>query len=204
MKQRILGLLTVLGVFLVCHLETLPLSLAATLHYARPKLERREVRIPIRNFSLTDQSNHAFEFGELRGKIVLVDFAYTTCPDVCPLLTAAMAAVQRGLKPGERDKVHLLTVTTDPEVDSPAVLAAYAKRYGADFSNWSFLTGRERSLAKVWKTFGVGVKRIARGLVNHTPLTAVVDAEGVMRFGYYGTAPDSKTVLKDMRSLLAQ
>jgi protein SCO1/2 len=203
-KRKVIGLLTAVSILLVFHLKNLQLPFAATLHYASPKLERREVRIPLQNFSLTDQSDQVFEFGRLRGKIVLVDFAYTTCPDVCPLLTAAMATVQRELEPGERDQVHLLTVTTDPEVDSPAVLAAYARRYGADFSNWSFLTGHEPSLAKVWKNFGVGVKRIARGLVNHTPLTAVVDAKGVMRFGYYGTAPDSKMVLGDIRSLLAR
>lgn len=203
MKRRIIGLSIYLSAILAFQFESLELPFAATLHYEHPKLERREVRIPIRDFSLTDQSNKIFKFDSFKGKVFVVEFAYTTCPDVCPLMTAAMRSVQDELTAAERKLVHLIMMTTDPEVDSPAVLASYAKRYRVDLSNWSFLTGDEPSLAKVWKNFGVGVKKIARGLVDHTPLTAIIDQNGVMRFGYYGTAPDSKTVLRDMRSLLS-
>ncbi len=91
-------------------------------------------------------------------------FAYTTCPDVCPLITAALRQVQSGLTAEERKKAFLLTITTDPEIDSPKVLAGYAKRYGAELANWSFLTGDQAALQKVWKNFGVGVKRKAPGL----------------------------------------
>lgn len=203
MKRRMMGLLISLSAILAFHLEGLELPFAATLHYEHPKLERREVRIPIRDFLLTDQSNKIFKFERFKGKVLLVEFAYTTCPDVCPLMTAAMRSVQDELTAAERKLVHLIMVTTDPEVDSPAVLASYAKRYRVDLSNWSFLTGDEPSLAQVWKNFGVGVKKIARGLVDHTPLTAIIDQNGVMRFGYYGTAPDSKMVLRDMRTLLS-
>ena len=203
MKRINIGFLITLGAILVFHVAGLEHLFAATLHYAHPKLERREVRIPIRDFSLTDQSNKIFKFNSFKGKVLLVDFAYTTCPDVCPLMTAAMRSVQDELTSAERKLVHLIMVTTDPEIDSPAVLASYARRYRVDFSNWSFLTGDAPSLAQVWKNFGVGVKKIARGLVDHTPLTALIDQNGVMRFGYYGTAPDAKMVLKDMRALLS-
>jgi len=203
MKRRTIVFLITLSAILTFQLERAEGLFAATLHYAHPKLERREVRIPIRDFSLTDQSNKIFKFHSFKGRVLLVDFAYTTCPDVCPLMTAAMRSVQDELTPAERKLVHLIMVTTDPEIDSPAVLASYAKRYHVDLSNWSFLTGDEPSLAQVWKNFGVGVKKIARGLVDHTPLTAIIDQNGVMRFGYYGTAPDSKMVLRDMRRLLS-
>lgn len=164
-------------------------------------LQRREVRLPIEDFSLTDQSGRILRFESLRGKVVLVAFAYTTCPDVCPLITAALRQVQSSLTAKERASVQLLTVTTDPEIDSPKVLAAYAMRYGAKLDNWAFLTGDVKSLSKVWRNFGVGVKRKARGLVDHTPLTAVVDQQGVLRFAFVGPLPDAKQVLSDMRSL---
>jgi cytochrome oxidase Cu insertion factor (SCO1/SenC/PrrC family) len=109
-----------------------------------------------------------------------------------------------GLPPEERKKVFLLTITTDPEIDSPKVLGNYGKRYGAEFTNWSFLTGDQSALQKVWKNFGVGVKRKGRGLVNHTPLTALVDRRGKMRVAYVGPSPDAKLVLRDVRQLLAQ
>ena len=167
-------------------------------------VERRAVVIPINDFTLIDQSSRPFKFSELTGRVVVVTFAYTTCPDVCPLITAALRQVQSGLAPDERRKVFLLTITTDPEIDSPAVLASYAKRYSADPSNWSFLSGDQAALEKVWKNFGVGVIRRARGLVDHTPLTAMVDRHGKMRVAYIGPAPNVKIVLQDVRNFLAQ
>ena len=177
-------------------------SAASAPHLALKPVERREVKLPIDDFSLTDQGGKTFQFKNLRGKVVVVAFAYTTCPDVCPLITAALRQVQTHLSNGERKNSHLLTVTTDPEIDSPKVLAGYAKRYGAELSGWSFLTGEEATLKTVWKNFGVGVKRKARGVVDHTPLTAIVDRHGALRFAYIGPSPDVKSVLRDMRSLM--
>lgn len=175
----------------------------STVHREDQVAGRRRVNIPIAGFSLTDQSGNPFGFQSLRGKVALVIFVYTTCPDVCPLLTSRMVLVQKNLQAKERPSVFLLGITTDPEVDSPQVLKEYAGRYGVDFSNWSFLTGSQRELAPVWKSFGVQVQRKARGLVNHTPLTALVDGQGIMRFTYSSAAPDHNTILRDIRSLLA-
>ncbi|HEX6770323.1 MAG TPA: SCO family protein [Candidatus Binatia bacterium] len=177
----------------------------AVAHEVQKKtVERRAVVIPINAFTLVDQNSREFQFSKLTGRVVVVAFAYTTCPDVCPLITAALRQVQGGLTADEHKRVFLLTITTDPEIDSPKVLAGYGKRYGADFANWSFLTGDQAALQKVWKNFGVGVDRKARGLVDHTPLTAVVDRQGKMRVAYVGPAPDAKAVLRDVRGLLAQ
>lgn len=176
---------------------------AASSPVVAQRAQRREVQMPVRDFSLTDQRGRRFRFQTVRGRVILLAFGYTTCPDVCPLITAAMREVQANLIPAERNTVFLLTVTTDPEVDEPEVLASYSKRYGADLSNWAFLTGNEQSLAQVWKNFGVRVHRKARGLIDHTALTAVIDQRGAMRFAYYGASPDPKVVLQDIRSLLA-
>lgn len=165
---------------------------------------RREVRLPIEDFSLTDQAGRSFRFQALKGRVVLVTFMYTTCPDVCPLLTANMRLAQESLRPSERTAVFFLSITTAPEVDTPSVLKSYGERYKVDFSNWSFVTGDQKSLERVWKIFGVKVERKARGLVNHTTLTGVIDREGVLRFAYYGAAPDPKRILQDVRGLLGQ
>jgi protein SCO1/2 len=117
-------------------------------------------------------------------------------------MTAALRSVQTSLSATEHENVYLLTITTDPEIDSPNVLTAYAKRYHADLSHWAFLTGDPPALAQVWKIFGVRVVRRARGLVDHTPLTAVIDQSGIMRFAYHGAAPDAKIILQDIRSLI--
>lgn len=181
------------------------LGVHAVAHEVQKKtVERRAVVIPINAFTLVDQNSREFQFSKLTGRVVVVAFAYTTCPDVCPLITAALRQVQSGLSADEHKKVFLLTITTDPEIDSPKVLAGYGKRYGADFANWSFLTGDQAALQKVWNNFGVGVNRKARGLVDHTPLTALIDRQGKMRLAYIGPAPDAKAVLRDVRGLLAQ
>ncbi|MBI2999839.1 MAG: SCO family protein, partial [Deltaproteobacteria bacterium] len=122
---------------------------------------RREVRIPIQDFSLTDQEGRPFRFQSLKGKAVLVGFIYTSCPDVCPLITASMQSVQRSLNGRERKSVRFLSITTDPEIDSPDILKSYAGRYEVDFSNWFFLTGDVKALQPVWKAFGVKVERKA-------------------------------------------
>ena len=163
--------------------------------------ERRELRIPVENFALTDQVSRRFEFEALRGKVAVVTFAYTTCPDVCPLVTAAMRQAQESLSDEERRATYFVTITTDPEIDTPPVMAAYARRHGVDLVNWAFLTGDEAALKKVWKNFGVGVRRKARGLIDHTTLTAVVDRGGTMRIAYIGTSPDAKTIRQDVRKL---
>ena len=191
--------------FVVLALSINCLAVQAVAHDVPQKnVERRAVVVPINEFTLVDQNSRELQFSKLTGRVVVVAFAYTTCPDVCPLITAALRQVQNGLTPDEHKKVFLLTITTDPEIDSPKVLAGYGKRYGADFANWSFLTGDQAELQKVWKNFGVGVKRKGRGLVDHTPLTAVVDRQGKMRVAYVGPSPDAKVVLRDVRGLLAR
>ena len=178
---------------------------AASAPHSAPKpVERRQVNVPVVDFILTDQAGNAFQFKNLHGKVVVVAFAYTTCADVCPLITAALRQVQSKLSVDERKASYLLTVTTDPEIDSPKVLAGYAKRYGAELDGWSFLTGSETALKSVWKNFGTGVKRKGRGLVDHTPLTAIVDRHGVLRFAFISPSPDVAVVLKDIRSLLTE
>jgi protein SCO1/2 len=165
-------------------------------------VERREVRLPIQNFTLTDQRGRRFDFQSLRGKVAIVTFAYTTCPDICPLITATMLQVQESLTDEERRAVYFVTVTTDPEIDTPMALSAYAKRYAVDPANWAFLTGEEPALKKVWQNFGVGVRRKARGLVDHTTLSAIVDRNGNMRVAYTGAPPEARAFLQDVRKLM--
>ena len=199
-KEVVVGIV-VAGAFL-CGEQNRAISGEPHLHSITKPASRRQLHLPIPDFSLTDQTGKPFKFQTLRGKVVLVAFVYTTCPDVCPLMTASMRLVQEKLRDRERGAVFLLSITTDPEVDSPQVLKAYGERYGIDFYNWLFLTAELQTLAPVWKAFGVGVQRKARGLVDHTPLIALIDAKGVMRFGYVGGSPDHKMILRDIDFLL--
>jgi len=154
------------------------------------------------DFVLLNQNGTRFESAKLRGKVVVIDFIYTTCTDVCPLFTANFAQLQRTLNKEHAGDVFFISITTDPEVDSPKVLKAYAQRYGADFNNWAFLTGTEEQLKAVWKGLDIRVIRKGRGLVQHTSLTTILDRQGLRRFNHFGEKWQTKDVLADISTLL--
>jgi protein SCO1/2 len=164
---------------------------------------RKAVAIPVPDFTLQDQNGKPFRFADARGKLVVATFIFTTCPDVCPLLSAKFAAIQRALDEQERRDVLLLSITTDPEIDTSAVLRAYAKRYKAHPERWLFLTGPAAQLAAVWRQFGVNVRKSGPGRVQHTALTTLIDRGGVRRYDYYTDGWREQTVLKDLASLRA-
>jgi protein SCO1 len=189
---------------------TLALVVFSSIALETPALETRKnepkrpsaanVRAP--NFILIDQDNQRFDSAKLRGKVVALNFIFTTCSDVCPIFTANLAQVQQTLNGRYGERVFFVSVTTDPEVDSPKVLKAYAQRYNADLKNWAFLTGSETELNRVWKSFGIRVIRKARGLIQHDSLTTVIDQQGARRFNHYGEKWRVKELEKDMLSLL--
>jgi protein SCO1/2 len=154
-------------------------------------------------FVLLNQDGNRFDSTSLRGKVVVLNFIFTTCTDVCPLFTANFAQLQRTLK-NEEPALFLVSITTDPEVDSPKVLKAYAQRYGADFRNWAFLTGSESQLKPVWKAFDVRVIKKGRGLVQHTSLTTLIDRQGIRRFNFFGEKWPLKDLLRDTSALLEE
>jgi protein SCO1/2 len=164
---------------------------------------RKTVSVPVQDFTLTDQDGKEFRFQSLRGKVVLITFIFTTCPDFCPLLTAKLSHIQRKLQAERKDGYFLLTITTDPEIDKPSVLKSYGERYRVDLRSWAFLTGDEKDLSKVWDTFGVKVKKLSNGQVHHTGLTVLVDREGIQRVNYFGDRWQEKEILKDLETLAA-
>jgi protein SCO1/2 len=168
------------------------------------EIGRRVVNREVADFKLTDQDGKGFNFASARGKVVLVTFVFTTCPDVCPLFTANFAAIQRQLEEKKIKDYLLLTITTDPERDTAKVLKDYAGRFKADFSRWSFLTGSRADLSRVWKIFGVNVLKTDSGQVQHTSFTTLIDHQGKRRVDYYGDKWREKEVLKDIEWLRAQ
>jgi protein SCO1/2 len=154
------------------------------------------------DFMLIDQNGRPFHSNRLRGKVVAVNFIFTTCPDICPIFTAAFAQLQRKLDGRTRSGLFFLSITTDPESDSPRVLKTYAQRHGANLQNWAFLTGNEAQLKQVWKDFGVRVIRRDRGSIQHTNITAVLDRDGIRRFNYLGQKWQLDDLQNDIVSLL--
>jgi protein SCO1/2 len=112
-----------------------------------------------------------------------------------------LASIQRILEKEDRDDYLLLTITTDPARDTPAKMKAYARAFHADFRRWHFLSGSREALAQVWKEFGVTVKDLGNGQIQHTNLTTLIDTKGIRRIDYYGDKWQEKEILKDIARL---
>ncbi|MGH7480718.1 MAG: SCO family protein, partial [Longimicrobiales bacterium] len=103
-------------------------------------------------FALVDQTGEAFHSAELAGTVWVGSFIYTSCPDICPTITARLAALRDSLRAEDllADEVRLVSFTVDPERDTPAVLARYAARFGgATPDAWAFLTGAPADVRRV-------------------------------------------------------
>ena len=153
---------------------------------------------------LTAQDGARLSLGDLGGKVVLLTFIYTTCTDTCPLLTGKLAGVREKLGADFGARTHFLSVTVDPERDTPDVLRAYGQRFRADPAGWAFLTGTPDEVAEVTQAYGIFVRRTPRGDVDHTFLTSLIDRHGMLRVQYLGTRFDPDELLADVRALIRE
>ncbi len=163
-------------------------------HPAPAGVQRSEVSYQIPDVTLVDQEGRRISLRELLStdKPVLANFIFTTCTAICPVMSATFAQVQQGLD-GDQDKVKMVSVSIDPEQDTPAALAGYAKRFGAG-PQWVFLTGSLEDSIRVQKAFDA-----YRGdKMNHAPLTLLRTAAGAnwVRFDGFASAADLVTELR--------
>jgi protein SCO1/2 len=187
---------------------TLALALLAgpPLVQAHEAADQAEERLPTLgtapDFALTSQDGKEVRLADFRGKVVAVTFIYTSCPDVCPLLTNKMAQVKDELGPDFGTQVAFVSITVDPEHDTPAVLKEYAATFDADLHGWSFLTGDPAAIVEVAHRFGAAVVKPAQDQVDHTLLTTLVDRQGVMRVQYLGYRFDPEEFRHDLIDLV--
>jgi protein SCO1 len=159
---------------------------------------------PAPTFALVREDGTRLSLEALRGKVVAVTFIYTSCADTCPLLTAKMATVQSRLGAEFGPKVAFVSISIDPERDTPSVLKRYAAAHGANSAGWAFLTGTAAEIKEVARRYGVFARRTDRGDVDHTFLTSLVDRAGALRVQYMGVRFDPDEMLRDLRSLLRE
>jgi protein SCO1/2 len=137
--------------------------------------EKLAIGSALRDFGLTDQHGRTLSAADLRGKVVAIDFIYTRCPlpDICPRLSANFAMLQRRYRDRMGESLLLLSVTVDPEFDTPAVLAEYARRWSAG-SGWLFLTG---DVAKFAASLGE-IYWAEEGSIGHNSTTTIIGRDG--------------------------
>lgn len=110
-------------------------------------LEGGQIFWPVPEFSLVERSSRQVTLADLRGKVWIANFIYTHCTETCPLQSAVVARLQAEFS--EEPGLRFVSITVDPEQDTPAVLAEYATRFGADPERWLFLTGDKRIIRRL-------------------------------------------------------
>lgn len=197
MKQ----LRTVLGLVAFAALVAAPIA-----YYLRPAPPPLRSLYPMPAFSLTTEQGRRLAAKDLVGKVVVANFIFTSCPTVCPTLTAHMARIQQRF--AKNDGVHLLSFSVDPKNDTPEKMAAFAKEYGQDPARWSFLTGDiqavEKAIVEGFKIHidGAGDPEATAFDIVHGEHFVVIDANGIIREYYQPTAGDLERLADDVERLL--
>jgi protein SCO1 len=195
MRAAVILVLVILGFPAVVHAHD-------TAHHAPH--QRLPKIAPAPAFSLTSQNRMPVALADLRGKTVAVTFIYTSCTDTCPVLTALMVHVQDKLGRDFGEKIVFVSITVDPERDTPEVLKEYADTFGADLKGWAFLTGAPATIRAVIHRYGVFAAKNPNGEVDHTFLTSIIDRNGMLRVQYLGVRFDKEEFQRDLKDLMKE
>lgn len=155
--------------------------------------------------NLLDEHGRPRNFAEFRGKILLIYFGYTSCPDLCPGALGKYADLFQHMPAGDAKRLQLLFITIDPERDTPERTAAYVRWFHPDFLG---LSGNEQQIAAVSRQFKViySKKTLDSGMgyvLDHTTNTYLLDASGQLRLVIPDDAP-IEAIRADIMRLLAE
>jgi protein SCO1/2 len=153
----------------------------------KQRFTRDEVTVEVPAVTLIDQNGDTVDFKAALSseRPVFVDFIFATCTTICPVLSAGYTSIQRKLG-DDRERVHLISITIDPEHDGPAELTDYLDRYRAQ-SGWDFLTGTRRDIDAVMRAFDAYVP----DKMSHKPLIFIRSPKTNSWVRLYGFARSS-------------
>lgn len=160
-------------------------------------------------FELVDHRGDTVTFpDDFSGKAILAGYVYTHCPDICPMITFNMRDVEQAL---DSEDLYFLSISFDPDRDTPEILADYVKTYQLDDSRWSMLTGDRKTISILLERLNiVTVKTPSRFtdsgnrvyFIDHTDRVTLIDKDGNIRRNYMGSELSSNEVIEDIRTLM--
>jgi protein SCO1/2 len=178
----------------------------------RSPVDSARVLGQVADFVLTNQAGAAVSLANLRGHVWVADIVFTRCAGPCPRMTQQMKSLQDSLPPTSQAK--LVTLTTDPDFDTPPVLKAYGERFGANLERWTFLTGAKKEIAALaidsLKLTAIEKKPEDRenpqDLFIHSTIFVVVDKQARLRgvFQSTGEGVDPALVRSEILTLVRQ
>lgn len=160
---------------------------------------------PLPDCALVDQRGQRFRLSDFKGNAVAFTFIFTRCPlpDFCPRMNNQLGAVQRELATANAGaNWHLLSISLDPEYDTPERLAEYAVRYQPDAARWTFATGKSEEILKLGTAVGLVVSREG-GQINHNLRTVVVDAAGRVQKIFAGNEWSAAELTAEMKRAMS-
>jgi protein SCO1/2 len=163
---------------------------------------------PVPKFSFINQDSAYITRADYEGYITFVDFFFTDCPSICPVMSAQMARLQDKLKQQKSElPIRFLSFSVKPEADTPQKLKQYAEKIGADLTRWNFLTGQATDiydLAQEGFQLTAFPSDTAEGGIFHTDKVTLLDKQARIRGYYDGTSTASMDKLYDDALVLAQ
>lgn len=133
------------------------------------------------DFTLVNQDGQNVKLSDFKGKVILMTFLYTQCPDPskCPMLAQKLSKTRKLVEniEGGKDNFQVISITLDPKRDTPERLKKYSRGIDKEVSNWSFLTGNANDVAKVAALFNV-MYFDQKGVIEHNMRTVIIDREG--------------------------
>ncbi len=166
-------------------------------------LEALGVHGQVPDFALVERSGRRVTLADLQGKVWLANFIYTECTETCPTQSLRLSHLQGEF--AAAPDLRLVSITVDPEHDTPEILARYAERYHADAERWLFLTGPKRAIYALARDgFKLGVVD-QQGFIMHSSRLVLVDRQARVRAYHQHDDPESLARLRDnLRALLAE
>jgi protein SCO1 len=155
---------------------------------------------------LVNSSGKLFDLASLKGKVVVVSFVYTTCNGACPATTLTLGRIQKALQQAKLwgTSVEFVSISLDPERDTPEVLKRYAQVFNADLGNWHFLTGSRSDVQSVIAAWGMWATIGPAGVLDHPSRIFLLDPRGHQREIYNLEFLKTDTVLQDVEELLTE
>jgi protein SCO1/2 len=154
-------------------------------------------------FSLVDQEGRSVALADLLGKAVILDFIFTHCPGPCPVMTGILKETQAALSPELRERTWFVSISLDPERDTPDVMREYAEKRGLDLSDWSLLTGSGDGIDMVLARYGVATERGEAGNIDHLVVTFVIDPRGHIVKRFLGTRHAPEDLIAELERIFS-
>ena len=164
------------------------------------------------SYELVNQEGNEIQFPDAyAGKVMLVGYVYTHCPDICPMITYNMRDIQLELQ--DEDEFMLVSISFDPDRDTPEILHEYAENYKLNQENWQLLTGSTEEVDTVLETLEIKTLKSPtifkddgskQYFIDHTDRVTLIDGNGDVRNTYVGSKMNQEQIISDIHKLLTE